>query len=623
MADTTLSIQIEVQAGELKRLRKEHDVLVRKIKGDWKTTSRRVQNDSSRMFKGLASGFKVVAASMAAMKLFQFGRSIVQVGVRMEGLRNGLLAVEGSTKAAAKALKEMQEIALLPGISLSQAIEARINLRAVKLEANLTNRAIKAMGNALAVVGKSDELTGVVLGMTQMASAGKVLQEEINQISSRIPQFRQAMKDAFGTARSEEIQKMGISVETFLRGTVEQLEKLPRVTKGAGAAISNLGNAFTMFADNIFKTFLPQFTATVDKMAKVVGKAADLIKGRQGGGISGIATPLLRERAKFASASDAFITNRAIGGGRFELDILTKQIRAEFRNAFFEVERNRLSQELVEVNALRRQFQTGSGVFAVERQGTSIRIPTGLRPKPKKGAGGVFPTLVPRQGRGGVNLGIPGRNAPRLGGPGSLPTVEPLLTSGAAVPFLIQSVPTPIPGVVPFGGDLDVFRTPVLRSGVERGFLPQVRGLTAEEARRNEALRLSRLPRTVPIGAQPFPGAETFKKGMKDISMSTLQATATITNAFANMAASMESSTLQIAASVIDMITRMLDAFGQGGKSGIGGALTSLGVGLGLSTGVGVAFAAVSGGIMVANTISNNQERNQSQRVQTRFLRTN
>jgi len=345
MADTTLSIQIQVQSQELKRLRKEHDGLVRKVQGDWKTTSRRVKNDSDRMFKGLVKGFAAVGASMVAMKLVQFGRSVIQVGVRMEGLRNGLVAVEGSTKAAAKAMKELQEIALLPGISLSQAIEARINLRAVKLNADLANRSIKAMGNALAIVGKSDELTGVVLGMTQMASSGKVLQEEINQISSRIPMFRQAMKDAFGTARSEEIQKMGISVETFLGKTVTELEKLPRVTAGAGAAISNLGNSLNTFKDVLFTDFLPQFQSTVEFMSKVVDKAVGLITSAEFPAIERRLTPELSIRAtRFdrvlggtgappptpQSVAAATFRERIFGGATIETRALRAQLLQEF-----------------------------------------------------------------------------------------------------------------------------------------------------------------------------------------------------------------------------------------------------------------------------------------------------
>ena len=640
MPDTTLSIQIQVQAGELKRLRKEHDALVRKIKKDWEGAGRGVKNSSDRMFRGLTQGFKAVAASMVAVKLFQFGRSIVQVGVRMEGLRNGLLAVEGSIKAAAKALKEMQEIALLPGISLSQAIEAKINLRAVKLEANLTNRAIKAMGNALAVVGKSDELTGVVLGMTQMASAGKVLQEEINQISSRIPQFRQAMKDAFGTARSEEIQKMGISVETFLRGTVEQLEKLPQVTKGAGAAISNLSNAFTMFADNIFKRFLPQFTATVDKMAEVVGKAAELI-GRQGP----LKTPALGERFRTqARATQKNVTFRrvtilestpasvqtigrnvaALAGVGPAIQSVRAELGAEFfaaRNVGDSAQMQVILQQVRELAAIEaRQAQQRQG-FALDPLQTAQRGAIGRGAK----AIGVQPTGAIRR-RGGVGISpIALGQGIALGG---VPGGGIDLRQKQATTFVrrpdgsIFKVPSrPLEGVVIEAAALSGLNVPDPLT---------VPGITTRPGQRNLGIAPRPIPATVraperlPIAMRDFlPTIQKFETGMKQVSMTTIQATATITNAFANMAASMENSTLRVITSVLDMITNILAAVGQGGKSGIGGALTSLGVGVGLATGVGVGFAVIGGGFIIADTISANRNRDQNTRTQTRFLRTN
>jgi len=619
MADTTLSIQIEVQSQELKRLRKEHDTLVRKIQGDWKTTSRRVKNDSDKMFRGLKAGFRSVGVAMVAMKLVAFGRSIVRVGVRMEGLRNGLLAVEGSTKAASKAMKELQEISLLPGISLSQAIEARINLRAVKLDADLANRSIKAMGNALAIVGKSDELTGVVLGMTQMVSSGKVLQEEISQISSRIPMFRQAMKDAFGTARSEEIQKMGISVEDFLGRTVAQLEKLPKATGGAANAISNLGNAFTKFGDNLFQKFLPQFKATVEFMGDVVDKAAGVVAPSEG-----LQTPALIERFRQEDLSGQVVrrfrrqvfrtpnpnierNRRALGGASLDVQSLRSELAREFSATDDPIRRQELIRQGRELEAIQQRFTFGVDPLEVAR-----RRPSGGRTRARRGAGGVSPTLQPRVGQGFTPLT---RNARFLGDPDFLPQVE--TRRQHELPQLIQSVPTPIPRVVPFGGDLDVFRTPVIRA-----LQPQLQ-VTAESARIAEAGRLANLPRPVPIGAQPFPGAETFRKGMKDISMSTIQATQTITNAFANMAAEMENSTLRVVTSLLDMVSNILAAVQQGGGSGIGGAFTALGLGVGAATGLGIGFAAVGGGFAVANTIISNQNRNQSTRVQTRFLRTN
>lgn len=162
-----------------------------------------------------------------------------------DSLKRGLAAVEGSSEAANSSLEKLRETAKLPGLGLREAIQGYTNLRAVKLNAELSERALTAFGNALATVGKGRaELEGVVLALTQIVSKGKVSAEEINQIAERVPQIREAMKQAFGTADTEELQKRGLAPEQFIEGIVSQLEKLPKASGGAQNALENLADAY-------------------------------------------------------------------------------------------------------------------------------------------------------------------------------------------------------------------------------------------------------------------------------------------------------------------------------------------------------------------------------------------
>ncbi len=65
-----------------------------------------------------------------------------------------------------------------------------------------------------------------------MSSAGKVTGDELRVIAERVPQVRQALKGAFGTTNTAEINKMGLSVETVIERIVAQLEKLPKTSGG-------------------------------------------------------------------------------------------------------------------------------------------------------------------------------------------------------------------------------------------------------------------------------------------------------------------------------------------------------------------------------------------------------
>lgn len=197
----------------------------------------------------------------------------IDAGVQMEKMMKGLIAVSGSAQEATKQLVELREVAKLPGLGLNEVVQASIKLQAVRISAEKATFYIAEMGNALATVGAGKaELAGVVRGMFQMQSRGKVLAEEINQISERIPQFRAAMLDAFGPdgATSEGIQKMGITVEEFLDRTVKELAKLPRVAGGTANAIENLRDAWQQLATSLGEVLLPVFTKIVDALANVV-----------------------------------------------------------------------------------------------------------------------------------------------------------------------------------------------------------------------------------------------------------------------------------------------------------------------------------------------------------------
>ena len=236
--------------------------------------SRREFTKTTDKMKKAVKDVSIALVGIGAVMIASFGlltKTFVDAGVSMEKMMKGLTAVSGSAEEAAKQLEELREVAKLPGLGLEEAIKASINLQAVRFSAEKATFFISEMGNALATVGKGRaELEGVVRGMQQMQSRGKVLAEEINQISERIPQFRAAMLDAFGTATSEEIQKLGITVEEFLDRTVGELAKLPRVAGGTANAIENLRDAWTQLATALGKALLPAFTKIVDALSKVV-----------------------------------------------------------------------------------------------------------------------------------------------------------------------------------------------------------------------------------------------------------------------------------------------------------------------------------------------------------------
>ena len=85
-----------------------------------------------------------------------------------------------------------------------------------------------------------------IYGVQQLANTDFPLGEDLNIIKDAIPQITPLLKEAFGTARSEELQKLGISSQQVLGVITEGLEKLPRVSGGVKGAFENLSDSINV-----------------------------------------------------------------------------------------------------------------------------------------------------------------------------------------------------------------------------------------------------------------------------------------------------------------------------------------------------------------------------------------
>jgi len=177
------------------------------------------------------------------------GAAAVKSAGDIESLQLALESQLGSAEKARKELELLRQEALKPGLGFEQAVRASVSLQAVGFSAEKARKITSEFGNALALAGKgAQELDGVVLALTQITAKGIVSAEEINQIAERLPQIRTLMQQAFGTASTEAIQKMGITSQQFIEGITTELQKLPRATGGIKNSLENFFDAIKVGA---------------------------------------------------------------------------------------------------------------------------------------------------------------------------------------------------------------------------------------------------------------------------------------------------------------------------------------------------------------------------------------
>ena len=222
----------------------------------------------SSIGKSLSVGLTLPIVGFAAAAVSAYGD--------IEALKKGLEAVTGSADAANKEFTKLQVVSKLPGLGMEEAVKGSINLQAIGLDADRARDILSQFGNAVATVGKGRaEFERAIYGVQQLANTDFPLGEDLNIIKDALPQVSNLLKEAFGTSRSDELTKMGISSKEVLDVILVGLGKLPRVTGGIKGAFENMGDgiksAMARIGDVINKNL--NISAIIDKLVGYIDSA--------------------------------------------------------------------------------------------------------------------------------------------------------------------------------------------------------------------------------------------------------------------------------------------------------------------------------------------------------------
>lgn len=196
--------------------------------------------------------------------------------IRLDSLKMALNAITGDSKETEIQFARLREVAKLPGLGFSEAVEGSVALQSAGFSARLAERALMGFGNALATVGKGkNELDKINLALTQIVGKGELRAQELNQIAEHLPQIRGILQRAFGTTDTEAIQALGLDVEDFFEIVITELEKLPQMTGGARNTLENMADAaflsLSKFGDAVLRVFLP----VIEQLSSMLTYAAD------------------------------------------------------------------------------------------------------------------------------------------------------------------------------------------------------------------------------------------------------------------------------------------------------------------------------------------------------------
>jgi tape measure domain-containing protein len=234
----------------------------------------------------LANSLKSAGQGMTVgltLPLIFLGKSASDAYAEFDALRRALATVEPTSQALASKLKELREVAKLPGIGFQEAIQGEVRLRSVGISANLSIRILKEFANAVAMTGGGKaQLNEITVQLGQMAAKGKVLAQDLRPIIEAAPAVATALKNMFGTvsseAISEQLEKTGKSSTDMITMLLTEMEKAPRVTGGWKNSLENLSDTLFVARAELFEVADKVFNLG-EKIATVSASVESFVEG--------------------------------------------------------------------------------------------------------------------------------------------------------------------------------------------------------------------------------------------------------------------------------------------------------------------------------------------------------
>lgn len=226
----------------------------------------------------LGSKFKSVGQSMTiglSLPIVGLGKKALDSALKMDSLERGLTAMMGSAAAAQKELVRLREVAKVPGLGFAEAVQGSLRLQSVKVSADQSARAMKAFGNALAIVGGGkDKLDLITYQLGQMFGAGKLQGDEIRSITDAVPQLRQVLLDTFGTMDTKILNKK-YNINQIFEGMLKGLEKLPKMVDSPKNQLENIGDSIFLSLVKIGKAIIPLVISISNQLVPAIESLAD------------------------------------------------------------------------------------------------------------------------------------------------------------------------------------------------------------------------------------------------------------------------------------------------------------------------------------------------------------
>ena len=213
-----------------------------------KSTNSAVSKMSSAFeaLKNIAVGGVIGSTFMEAAK------SVTNTYIEAEKLQNALKATAGSDILGMQQYEELKKLSSEIGLNMGVAAKATLQLQAAGMSAADAFKTIRTLQNAIASGGGgSEELGRFIYGLQQLYASPKPLAEELGQLKEALPVTAKLLREAFGSARAEDLQKLNLSGKQVAETLLKMAETMPKMARGLGGELDALNAKFNNLKETI------------------------------------------------------------------------------------------------------------------------------------------------------------------------------------------------------------------------------------------------------------------------------------------------------------------------------------------------------------------------------------
>jgi tape measure domain-containing protein len=213
-----------------------------------KSTNSAVSKMSSAFeaLKNIAVGGAIGSTFMEAAK------SVTNTYLEAEKLQNALKATAGSDILGMQQYQELKKLSSEIGLNMSVAAKATLQLQAAGMSAADAFKTIRTLQNAIrSGGGGNEELGRFIYGLQQLYASPKPLAEELGQLKEALPVTAKLLREAFGSARAEDLQKLNLSGKQVAETLLKMAETMPKMARGLGGELDALNAKFNNLKETI------------------------------------------------------------------------------------------------------------------------------------------------------------------------------------------------------------------------------------------------------------------------------------------------------------------------------------------------------------------------------------